>query len=150
MVLLSSMEQNSIKQEDHVPTDVIRFFEQDQFAAMIGAKLQEASPGYAKATMNITVQHLNAANVVQGGAIFTLADFALGAAANSYGQVALGVNANISYFQAPQGDMLTAEAKEVSVNKKLASYCVDVTDNLGNLVARMTGMVYRKRDKIDI
>lgn len=44
----------------------------------------------------------------------TLSDFTLAAAANSYGSVALSINANISYFRPPKGKILTAEAQEVS------------------------------------
>jgi acyl-CoA thioesterase len=43
---------------------------------------------------------------------------------------------------------LTAEAKEVSINPKLATYQVNVTDDAGDLVASFQGMVYRKRDQI--
>ena len=82
--------------------------------AFVGIKLVEVKPGYAKANMEITDKHLNAVNIVQGGVIFTLADFAFEAASNSYGQVSLGINANISYFQPPKGKILIAEAKEIS------------------------------------
>ena len=88
--------------------DLMRYFEKDRFAALVGIKLVEVKPGYAKASLEITEQHLNAVNIVQGGVIFTLADFTFAAAANSYGQVSLGINANISYFQPPKGKMLMA------------------------------------------
>ena len=43
---------------------------------------------------------------------------------------------------------ITAEAKEVSINPKLGTYQVDVTDQSGTLVASFHGMVYRKKDSI--
>jgi len=46
----------------------------------------EAEAGYCKARMKIEDKHLNAANVVQGGALFTLADLAFAIASNSRGQ----------------------------------------------------------------
>ncbi|GAB6156610.1 PaaI family thioesterase [Desulfosporosinus burensis] len=124
------------------------YFEKDRFAAFIGIKLVDVKPGYAKANIEITERHLNAANIVQGGVIFTLADFAFAAASNSYGQVSLGINANISYFQPPKGRMLTAEAKEISANKKIANYNVDIFDENMEAIARFTGMAYRKNDQI--
>lgn len=130
--------------------DIMSYFDNDRFAAYVGIKLVEVKPGYAKANMEITDKHLNAVNIVQGGVIFTLADFAFAAASNSYGQVALGINANISYFQPPKGKILIAEAKEISANKKIASYNVDIYGEDKELIARFTGMVYRKKDKINL
>ncbi len=50
-------------------------FEQDKFAKIAGIKRIEASPGYAKASMEITETHHNSVGIVHGGALFTLADF---------------------------------------------------------------------------
>lgn len=129
---------------------LMSYFEKDRFAAYVGIKLIEVKPGYAKASLEITDKHLNAVNIVQGGVIFTLADFAFEAASNSYGQVSLGINANISYFQAGKGKILTAEAVEISASKKIANYNVDVFDEEGKIIARFTGMVYRKKDLLEL
>lgn len=129
--------------------DISNFFKKDRFADFVGIKLVEVKPGYARACMTITDQHLNAVNIVQGGAIFTLADFAFAAASNSHGQVSLGINANISYFKPAKGKVLTAEAKEISASKKLANYNVDIFDEDMQIIARFTGMVYRKKDMIE-
>ena len=60
------------------------FFKDDRFAANAGITLLEIKPGYGKTMMVVTDKHLNAGNTTQGGAIFTLADLALAAAANSH------------------------------------------------------------------
>lgn len=129
--------------------DILRYFENDRFAAFVGIKLIEVKPGYAIANMKIDNIHLNAANIVQGGAIFTLADFAFAAASNSHGQLSLGINASISYFQPPKGKVITAEAKETFINKKIASYNVEIFDENRDIVASFTGMVYRKKDQLE-
>lgn len=129
--------------------DILRYFENDRFAAFVGIKLIEVKPGYAIANMKIDDIHLNAANIVQGGAIFTLADFAFAAASNSHGQLSLGINASISYFQPPKGKVITAEAKETFINKKIASYNVEIFDENRDIVASFTGMVYRKKDQLE-
>ena len=67
----------------------------DRFAAEAGVELLEISPGYAKARMKVTEKHLNAGGVCQGGALFTLADLAFAAVANSRGRLTLSLNANI-------------------------------------------------------
>lgn len=122
----------------------------DKFAEHIGIELLEASKGYAKAILKIDRQHLNAVNIVHGGAIFTLADLVFAAASNSHGTVAVAINVTISYLKAAAGGTLTAEAREVSRNRKLATYSIRVTDDGGDLVASFQGMVYRKKDKIPI
>lgn len=69
----------------------------DRFAAEAGVELLEISPGYAKARMKVTEKHLNAGGVCQGGALFTLADLAFAAVANSRGRLTLSLNANITF-----------------------------------------------------
>lgn len=125
-------------------TEMVKFVEKDRFAAYVGIKLIKVDSGYAVAQMEITDNHLNGVNLVQGGAIFTLADFAFAAASNSKGFVTLGINANISYFKSPEGKLLTAEATEVSSQKRLCGYNVDVFDENNDLVARFHATGYIK------
>lgn len=127
-----------------------QFFKKDNFAAHSGIKLLEVSPGYAKAELEIEEKHLNALGAVQGGALFTLADLTFAAASNAYGNAAVGINANISYVKAGTKGTLTAEAKETSINPKLATYTVNITDDKGDLVAIFQGMVYRKKVPLEL
>lgn len=118
----------------------------DRFAEHSGIELVSAAPGHAVTRMVVKPWHMNAVGLVQGGAIFTLADFAFAAASNSHGTVAVGVNASITFQSAAKGGVLTAEAREVGANPKLASYTVAVKDDAGQLVAIFQGLVYRKKD----
>jgi acyl-CoA thioesterase len=124
------------------------FFKNDRFAAHSGIELLEVSEGYAKARMHIMDHHLNGIDVVHGGAIFTLADLAFAAASNSHGTVAVAINASIWYVKAATKGTLIAEAKEVSLNPKLATYSIAVTDEGGDIFAAFEGMVYRKKQTI--
>src|SRR5665647_1828513 len=74
-------------------------FARDRYAALTGIEIIEVQKGYCKARLVIEDKHLNAANVVQGGAIFTLADLAFAVASNSHGQLALAINVNISFLR---------------------------------------------------
>lgn len=129
--------------------NIKEFLKNDNFAAISGIELLEVSQGYAKAIMNIEEKHLNALKTVQGGAIFTLADLTFAAASNVYGIVTVAINANISFVKAATGKSLTAEAKETSINPKISTYTVNVTDDKGNLVAIFQGMGYRKKISLD-
>ncbi|MBP8042627.1 MAG: PaaI family thioesterase, partial [Bacteroidales bacterium] len=72
----------------------------DRFARLLGIELLEVSEGKAISKMEIRDEHLNGVDIAQGGAIFTLADFTLAAAANSHGTVAVVINANINFIKA--------------------------------------------------
>lgn len=128
-------------------SDMTRFINNDRFAEFIGVKLVSVEPGHAVAQMEVESHHLNGVGFVQGGAIFTLADYAFAAASNSRGNPTLGINANISYFRTPKGRLLTAEAREVSSTNRLCTYNVDVFDEDGELIARVTAMGYIKKEK---
>ena len=121
-----------------------QFFTQDHYARLSGIELLSVEPGRAVARMPIEPHHLNAVGIVHGGAIFTLADLAFAAASNARGSVAVAINASITYLKAVSSGTLRAEARELSANPKLASYTMDVTDDRGELVAVVQGLVYRK------
>ena len=120
-------------------------FSQDRYAALTGIEIVEADKGYCKARLTIEDKHLNAANVVQGGAIFTLADLAFAVASNSQGQLALAINVNISFLGSKSSGTLYATATEVGEPKKLGAYDVLVTDEQADIIARFNGIVYRKK-----
>jgi acyl-CoA thioesterase len=124
------------------------FFANDRFARHSGIELLEIAAGRAKARMVIRDSHLNGLDLVQGGAIFTLADLAFAAASNSHGTVTVAINANICFVKAATQGVLYAEAAEVSRNPKLATYSIKVTDDAGEIIALFEGMVYRKKEPI--
>jgi acyl-CoA thioesterase len=125
-----------------------KFFKNDRFADHVGIELLEVSEGRAKAKMEIKDHHLNGINIAHGGAIFSLADLAFAVASNSHRTIAVSINVSISYLKAAASGTLIAEAKEVSLNPKLATYEVRVTDETDDIIAIFLGTVYRKKDKI--
>ena len=120
------------------------FFKNDIFANDAGVELLEVREGYAKAQLKIGKKHLNAAGRTQGGAIFTLADLALAACANSRGRLSFSLSANITFMRSSgDGDTLTAEAKEKYVGRTTGYYEVDITDQQGKLIASFRSSVFR-------
>lgn len=124
------------------------FLDNDRYAKHLGVELLEAAEGRAIARMKIGEHHLNSHNTVHGGAIFSLADVVFAAASNSHGVAAVAINVNISYLKAAFAGVLTAEAREVSLNPTLAVYEVRITGETGELIAIFQGMVYRKKQSI--
>jgi len=129
---------------------IIDFFKRDRFAEFVGIELLEIKKGMAKTKMEINENHLNGIGTIHGGALFTLADFTFAVAANSYGNVTVAINANISFMKAAESGVLFAEAREISRNPKISTYTIDITDECGELIAIFQGMAYTKREKIKV
>jgi len=121
-----------------------RLLAADRFAVTSGIELVDADADYAVCRIRITDNHRNAAGAVQGGAIFTLADTAFGMAANALGNLTVSLSNTISYLKSTKGDTLIAEAKMISSTKRICTYEIEVKDNLGELIAKMTGIGYIK------
>ena len=117
----------------------------DHFAANAGCRLTEVDDEHAVAEMLVTQEHLNGGQVCQGGALFTLADLAIAALMNCKGQLTFGINNSIMFVSsAKEGDLLRAEAVNVSNHPKIPSVEVRVTNQEGRLICHVTGMGYRK------
>lgn len=125
------------------------FFKKDLFATRTGVELLEVKPGYSKARLAVTAEHLNAGGRTQGGALFTLADLALAAAANSHGTLAFSLSSNITFLRASgPGDVLYAEARERYVGRTTGNYQIDITNQDGKLIATFESSVFRKGDPL--
>ena len=124
------------------------FFLTDKFAANAGVELLEVKPGFARAKMLVTKEHLNAGGVCQGGALFTLADLAFAAAANSHQQLTLSVSANITFLRSVKEGYVYAEAVELFNHHRIPFLEVRITDEVGELVVVMTSSGYRKSVEI--
>jgi acyl-CoA thioesterase len=126
-----------------------RFIERDLFAKHLGIEIPEHGPGYAKARLELTRNHLNSVGTVHGGVVFSLADAAFSVAANSRGAVSVAIQASVSFFRAVSGGTLYAVAREAALSPKLATYSIEVRDGSGSLVALFQGTVYRKTAKVE-
>ncbi len=120
------------------------FFKGDKFALNAGVELTESGPDYVKARMLVTPEHLNAGGVCQGGALFTLADLAFAALANSKKKLTLSVSANITFLKPGKLGYVYAEAREVGGGFRVPFIEVRITDGEGELLAVMTSSGYRK------
>ena len=125
------------------------FFKNDLFAERAGIVLMEVREGSSKARLEIKKEHLNAGNRTQGGAIFTLADLALAAAANSHGQLAFSLSSNITFLRASGiGDTLYAEARERYIGRSTGYYQIDITNQKNELIATFESSVFRKDQQV--
>ena len=103
------------------PADVRTLMRRDAFARGVGVRLVEVGPGFARTRLRLGPEHLNGVGVAQGGAVFTLADLAFAAAANSRGAVAVALDVSITFARAAlAGTTLEAEAREESLGRRIA------------------------------
>lgn len=121
------------------------FKRRDRFAQHNNIEVLDVKDGWAKAQVRLTDDHLNGISIAHGGILFSLADVAFGLAANSHGRTAVTLNANISFFNpSVSGQLITAEAQEISLKYRIANYVVNITDEKDVLLATMQCQAYRK------
>jgi len=130
--------------------DIIRkFVQRDAFARNLGIDVSEAADGGAVGTMTLRPEHMNSAGTVHGGALYALADAVFAAASNSHGTLAMAIEVSMSYMKTARKGTLRAEATEISINPKLATYLIPVKDEKGEQVALFKGTVYRKKTGLE-
>ena len=115
--------------------EVRAFFAKDKFATNNGAVVEAFSDGYARCSIEINENHLNSVGGVQGGVHFMLSDFTFAVAVNWKECRTVSLNCDIAYLGTVKGKKLIAEAHRVKDGRSTCYYRVDVTDDLGNLVA---------------
>jgi len=121
-----------------------QILKKDRFAQHNEISLISIGKGEAQALMPVNDKHLNGVDIIQGGALFTLADFAFAAASNSHGRIAVASNASISFFKGISSGTLTAYAKELNSGKSLGHYSVDIYDEKNNKIAHFSGTAFYK------
>jgi acyl-CoA thioesterase len=126
------------------------FFEHDQFARQNGIRLVDACLGFARAELTVEPRHLNAVGILQGGAVFTLADFAFAVACNSHGVLAVACQTDLTFFKPVRSGSLTATAEEIARTRRLSTCLIRVTDEQQDLVALFKGVAFIKDTPLDI
>lgn len=125
--------------------EVQAFFANDLFASQAcSCTITEASHGHAVTELEIAPIHRNAMGGVMGGAIFTLADYALAVACNMGEKPTVSVSNSIEFLAGARGSRLIATCNADKSGRNLGFYTVDVTDELGTHVARMTATCFRR------
>lgn len=112
----------------------------DRASKLLGMKVEEVRPGYARLSMRITRDMLNGYDTCHGGVIFTLADSAFGYACNSHNQLSVAASCSIDFLApARAGDVLTATAVELARAGRAGVYDIRVEKQDGAVVATFRG-----------
>ncbi len=131
------------------PSDVTnKMMHDDAFSQWLGIQILSSSMGSAAVQMTLRKEMTNGFGIAHGGITYSLADSALAFASNSYGDVAVSVETQISHLHPVSvNDVLTAKAVEVSRSAKLAVYNVEIFNDIGKMVAHFKGTVYIKKER---
>ena len=122
-----------------------QIFANDLYATQTtGVKIVEVREHYAKCTLDIQPTHRNAMGAVMGGVLFTLADLAFAAAANSRNIQAgepltwATTNSSIHYLTQPQGNTLTAETQSIKTGRNACVFNINLLDENQTLISIVT------------
>ena len=130
--------------QDDVPAELFARLAADPLAAHLGITLEEVRPGYARATMTVGPQLLNAVGMAHGGATMALLDVVHAAVSNSHGTVAVAQDVHTEFLSAGrQGDRLEAEGVEVHRSNRTAVYRIEARAQDDRLIAIALARVFR-------
>ncbi len=117
----------------------------DPFARFLGIEVDEVDAGYARCSLTVKSDYLNAVERAHGGIISSLADQALAVASNSTGMAALSLNFSLNYISsASEGEKIFAEAMPVNVGKKVSFWKIEVHGSEDKLIASGEALAYHR------
>ncbi len=119
------------------------FFKNDRFAVMSGVEIEAVEKGRAVCSLDVKPVHVNSDGLIQGGAIFTLADSAFAVASNfetSDDCCVVTIESNSHFLATTSSKRLVAEASCFRDGHKICVYLVKVLDEDGVDVAFCTFM----------
>lgn len=98
----------------------------------------EVKKGYAKVEMIIDEHILNVHGFVHGGALYSLADTAAGAASFATGRDSVTLAGTINYIKPGKGGKLVGIAQEISAGRTTGVYEVFIFNDAEVLLSRAT------------
>ncbi|TYC53127.1 hydroxyphenylacetyl-CoA thioesterase PaaI [Rhodobacterales bacterium] len=112
----------------------------DRASQGLGISLEKVAPGKAVLTMTVADYMTNGHGNMHGGFMFALADSAFAFACNTYNQMTVAQHCSVTYIAPGSlGDVLTAEAREVSRKGRSGIYDICVTREDGTVLAEFRG-----------
>lgn len=112
----------------------------DQASKWFGMDLVDVDEGRAVLTLTVGDHHCNGHGICHGGVTHALADSAFAFACNSHNRNAVAQHNQISYLSPGKpGEVLTAEAREVSLTGRSGITDVVVTGGDGRKIALFRG-----------
>ncbi|WP_050927982.1 hydroxyphenylacetyl-CoA thioesterase PaaI [Aestuariivita boseongensis] len=127
--------------QDRAEKSAAAMWANDAASKWLGMTLDAVGPGTATLSFTVEDHHLNGHAICHGGYIFTLADSAFAFACNSYNQITVAQENQITFLSpGKRGERLIASATETARNGRSGVYDITVTGEDGRKVALMRGL----------
>lgn len=115
--------------------DMKEYFKKDRFVINSGIEIIEANEEYAVCKADISEKHLNTIDMVQGGMLFTISDFAFAVISNYLHPGTISQIGFISFINAcVDAKYITATARELSTSRRNCVGEVIVKDDQGKII----------------
>lgn len=131
------------------PNAVSRAMQQgDAVLGLLGLRVESVGLGRAVVSMPVRADMLNGFGICHGGLVATLADTAFAYACNAHGELTVASGFSIDLLApAHEGDVLSAEAHEVSRSGRTGLYDIAVRNQRGEAVAAFRGRSYTMKGR---
>lgn len=117
----------------------------DPMATFLGIETDEVFAGYARCSVTIKPDYLNAVERAHGAIIYAVLDQALAVVANSTGNIAVSLSINVNYISsAIDGEKIFAEAIPVNAGNKVSFWKLEVRGMSDKIIATGNGVAYHK------
>lgn len=114
----------------------------DVYSKALGMHVAFLEAGSCVLRMKVQEHMVNGFNIAHGGITYALADSSMAFASNAHGVQCVSIETAISHIKKVQvWDDLTANCKELSRNRKVGLYEVNVTNQSNEIVAHFKGTV---------
>lgn len=110
------------------------FFDKDYFVALTGIELVEVTEEHAVARAKIEKRHLNGNGCVQGGMLYTLADYTFAVLGNYLHPLTVTQGGHITYIRPAYTDEIIATATETERAGHNSISEVIIRDKQGQIV----------------
>ncbi len=130
---------------------VDKMYNDDAFSRWLGIERILIEQGHCILKMKVRDEMVNGFGIAHGGIAFSFADSALAFASNAYGKLSVALECSISFPVAVKvGDVLTCEAKELSLTNRTGTYLIELVNQKNEKVAFFKGTVYRTSKEWDV
>lgn len=118
------------------------------FAKMLHIELAAVREGASSCRLDTFAELLNPNGVLHGGAVYTMVDYAMGAASMSLlapGETCATIEIKISYLAPVRAGAVRCEARVLKKGRQVVFLAADVTDEAGAPVASASGSFMIRR-----
>lgn len=129
---------------EEIPVWMAERFKENPFMHLADIQIEKVKWGYAELSMNANpLKHGNRYGAIHGGALFTLADTALGAVCYTIGSMVVTMSASINFIKnTMKAEKVMAHATLLHKGKSSVICKVEVFNEAKELMVEVTGTMF--------